>query len=142
MIKTPDMIVNLGTYQDAVDVALADLQEAQKQGDPFKLEQMLINLIDNAVKYTEAGRIDIDLKKDGGELIVEIRDTGIGIPEDQQPRIFERFYVVDKSRSKSVGGTGLGLSIVKHIAQLHDAHLSVDSEPGVGTTFSIRFPAR
>lgn len=118
---------------------LTDVELPKVKGDPFKLEQMFINLIDNAVNYTEAGNISVRLKRDGEQLLVEIQDTGIGIPEDQQSRIFERFYVVDKSRSKTVGGTGLGLSIVKHIAQLHDAELSVESSPDEGTTFSIRF---
>ncbi|MFC2166164.1 ATP-binding protein [Acidobacteriota bacterium] len=119
---------------------VADAELPEVKGDPFKLEQMFINLIDNAVNYTEAGKISVRLKKDGKQLLIEIQDTGIGIPEDQQSRIFERFYVVDKSRSKTVGGTGLGLSIVKHIAQLHDVELVVESRPGEGTTFSIRFP--
>jgi two-component system phosphate regulon sensor histidine kinase PhoR len=110
------------------------------KGDAFKLEQMFINLIDNAVKYTEAGTISLRLKKEREGLVIEIEDTGIGIPEDHRPRIFERFYVVDKSRSKTLGGTGLGLSIVKHIALLHDAELSVKSSPGEGTTFFIHFP--
>jgi two-component system phosphate regulon sensor histidine kinase PhoR len=116
-----------------------DTENAEVQGDPFKLEQMFINLIDNAVKYTESGRIDVDVRKDSDALVIEIQDTGIGIPEDQRSRIFERFYVVDKSRSKSVGGTGLGLSIVKHIAQLHGAELSVESSEGEGSKFTIRF---
>lgn len=124
-----------------VDLELqAETKLPEIKGDPFKLEQMFINLIDNAVNYTESGNIRIQIKKDEKKLIVEIQDTGIGIPEDQQSRIFERFYVVDKSRSKTVGGTGLGLSIVKHIAQLHEAELTVKSSLGEGTTFSIRFP--
>jgi two-component system phosphate regulon sensor histidine kinase PhoR len=142
------LIENILTiFKDAVKkkgVALeleVDTELPKIKGDAFKLEQMFINIIDNAIKYTEAGKISIRLKTEGGSLIVEIQDTGIGIPEDQQSRIFERFYVVDKSRSKTVGGTGLGLSIVKHIAQLHDANLAVKSSPGDGTTFSISFPA-
>jgi two-component system phosphate regulon sensor histidine kinase PhoR len=114
-------------------------EETHVRGDPFKLEQMFVNLIDNAVKYTESGEISMDIMKENGELVVKIRDTGIGIPGEQLSRIFERFYVVDKSRSKSVGGTGLGLSIVKHIAQLHDADISVESSEGEGSTFTIRF---
>ena len=121
---------------------LAEQDLPKVKGDPFKLEQMFNNLIDNAVKYTETGTISIRLKKEGKELLAEVKDTGIGIPESQQSRIFERFYVVDKSRSKTVGGTGLGLSIVKHIAQLHNAEVSVQSSPGIGTTFSIRFASR
>jgi two-component system phosphate regulon sensor histidine kinase PhoR len=109
-------------------------------GDSFKLEQLFINLIDNAVKYTERGTISIKLDKTNGDLLVKIKDTGIGIPEEHLGRIFERFYVVDKSRSRILGGTGLGLSIVKHIALLHNGRVTVESTVGVGTTFSIFFP--
>lgn len=110
-------------------------------GDPFKLEQMLINLLDNAIKYTETGGITLTLSRDRTSVVVSVRDTGIGIPRDQLPRIFERFYVVDKSRSKKMGGTGLGLSIVKHIVLLHGGRIEVDSLPGQGTTFTVTLPA-
>jgi len=111
------------------------------KGDPFKLEQMLINLIDNALKYTEKGEISILLKQTDKEVIVKIKDTGTGIPKEHLDRIFERFYVVDKSRSKKLGGTGLGLSIVKHIVLLHNGRIDVKSSPGEGTEFTIVFPA-
>lgn len=110
------------------------------EGDPFKLEQMLINIIDNAVKYTKKGRIVISLKKENRNARIEIQDTGMGIPKEHLDRIFERFYVIDKSRSKKLGGTGLGLSIVKHIALLHDGDVSVKSTPGKGTTFITLLP--
>ena len=111
------------------------------KGDPFKLEQMFINLIDNAIKYTEKGEISILLKRTDKEIIVKVKDTGIGIPEEHLNRLFERFYVVDKSRSKKLGGTGLGLSIVKHIVLLHNGKIDVESTPGEGTEFIITFPA-
>jgi len=110
------------------------------EGDPFKLEQMLINVIDNAVKYTKKGKIEISLKKEDRNVRIEIQDTGIGIPKEYLDRIFERFYVIDKSRSKKLGGTGLGLSIVKHIALLHNGDVYVKSTPGKGTTFTILLP--
>lgn len=110
------------------------------QGDPFSLEQMFINIIDNAVKYTEKGKIEISLKKEDKNLSVEIEDTGAGIPEEHIPRVFERFYVVDKSRSRSLGGTGLGLSIVKHIAQQHSGEVRVESTLGKGTKFTVLLP--
>jgi len=110
------------------------------EGDPFKLEQMLINVIDNAVKYTKKGKIEISLKKEDRNARIEIQDTGIGIPKEYLDRIFERFYVIDKSRSKKLGGTGLGLSIVKHIALLHNGDVYVKSTPGKGTTFTILLP--
>jgi two-component system phosphate regulon sensor histidine kinase PhoR len=110
-------------------------------GDPFKLEQLFVNLLDNAVKHTEKGKITIDVdKKNDGYLAVEIKDTGIGIPENHIGRVFERFYVVDKSRSRMLGGTGLGLSIVKHIALLHGGNVSVVSKMGEGTTFTVVLP--
>jgi two-component system phosphate regulon sensor histidine kinase PhoR len=111
------------------------------KADPFKLEQMFINLIDNAVKYTENGGINISLKSKGDKVEITIEDTGIGIPEDHLPRIFERFYVVDKSRSKKLGGTGLGLSIVKHVVLLHNGNINVESSLGKWTKFVIMLPA-
>jgi len=110
------------------------------RGDRFRLEQMFINILDNAVKYTERGRVDISLHKKNDCVNVMIQDTGIGIPEEHLSRIFERFYVVDKSRSRKLGGTGLGLSIVKHIVQLHKGEVRVKSDPGEGTVLTITLP--
>ena len=110
--------------------------------DPFLLEQMLVNLVDNALKYTEAGSVRLSAEPEGDHLRIEVADTGIGIPEESLPRIFERFYVVDKSRSRKLGGTGLGLSIVKHIVQSHSGTIEVKSELGKGTHFTVRLPLR
>jgi len=110
------------------------------KGDSFKLEQMIINLLDNAVKYTEQGSIEISAKRTDSKIDITIKDTGIGIPDKDLPRIFERFYVVDKSRSRNVGGTGLGLSIVKHIVHLHKGTVKVESKPGIGTAFHVSLP--
>lgn len=112
------------------------------EADPYKLEQMFINLIENAIRYTEEGEIKISLRRGDKEIIIEVADTGIGIPPKYLPRIFERFYVVDKSRSRKLGGTGLGLSIVKHIVLLHNGKIDVKSVPGRGTTFIIRLPLK
>ena len=112
------------------------------QADPFKLEQMFINLLDNAIKYTEKGEASISLRQEDSKSIIEIQDTGIGIPGSHLPRIFERFYVVDKSRSKKLGGTGLGLSIVKHIVLLHGGTIDIESSLGMGTKFTITLPFR
>jgi len=112
------------------------------EGDAFKLEQMFINLVDNAIKYTEKGEVLVCLKQADEEVIIKVKDTGIGIPKEHLDRIFERFYVVDKSRSKKLGGTGLGLSIVKHIVLLHNGKIDVKSSPGEGTEFIITFPSR
>jgi two-component system phosphate regulon sensor histidine kinase PhoR len=108
--------------------------------DPFRLEQMLINVVDNAVKYTEKGKVSVVLTEKENGVVIEVKDTGIGIPEENLPHIFERFYVVDKSRARTLGGTGLGLSIVKHIVLLHKGTISVSSSPGEGTTFTITLP--
>jgi two-component system phosphate regulon sensor histidine kinase PhoR len=110
------------------------------RADPFKLEQMFINLLDNAVKYTEKGEISISLRQENGKSIIEVQDTGVGIPGSHLPRVFERFYVVDKSRSKKLGGTGLGLSIVKHIVLLHGGTIDVESSLGIGTKFTVILP--
>ncbi|MBC8550802.1 MAG: HAMP domain-containing protein [Candidatus Brocadiales bacterium] len=108
--------------------------------DPFKLEQVFINLIDNAIKYTERGEIAISLNYNNEAVTIEIQDTGICIPREHLSRIFERFYVVDSSRSRKLGGTGLGLSIVKHIVLLHNGKIDVKNIPGVGTNFVVSLP--
>jgi len=111
------------------------------EGDPFRLEQLLLNLVDNAVKYTEKGGVHVALEREPGGVAIEVSDTGIGIPEEEQGRVFERFYVVDKSRSRKGGGTGLGLSIVKHIILLHGGRIDLKSAPGAGSTFRVSLPA-
>lgn len=109
-------------------------------GDHFKLEQVLINLIANAIKYTDEGEITVFLRQEDTSALIAVSDTGAGISEEHLPRIFERFYVADKSRSKRVGGTGLGLAIVKHIVLLHNGEIDVRSTPGQGTTFTVTLP--
>lgn len=105
------------------------------------LHEMIYNLCDNAIKYNvENGSVEITVVRKEQEAVVTVKDTGIGIPAEHQSRIFERFFRVDKSRSKSSGGTGLGLSIVKHIAQYHGATIKLQSEFGCGTTVSVVFP--
>jgi len=102
----------------------------------------ILNILDNAVNYTnEGGNIKIVCRKDGPDIDIIVSDTGIGIPQKDIPRIFERFYRVDKSRSRDVGGTGLGLAIVKHIMEIHNGKVSVESEEGKGSTFTLKFPA-
>jgi two-component system phosphate regulon sensor histidine kinase PhoR len=107
----------------------------------FNIEQLFANLIENAVKYTEKGEISVKARNLNDDFIsVSVSDTGIGIPKSRLSRIFERFYVVDKARSKKSGGTGLGLSIVKHILNVNGGDISVESEEGKGTTFTVKLP--
>jgi len=107
-------------------------------GDRFR--QMMVNLIENAIKYSnEGGRVWIKGRKESGRIVISVKDEGIGIAEENLDRLFERFYRVDKSRSRKVGGTGLGLSIVKHIAALFGADLKVESEIGKGSEFFVIF---
>lgn len=110
-------------------------------GVELLLDEIVFNLIDNAIKYNRpGGSVTVTTSRQNGRVCLSVQDTGIGIPAEHQPRVFERFYRVDKSHSKEVGGTGLGLSIVKHAAAYHDATVSIDSTEGTGTTASIIFP--
>jgi two-component system phosphate regulon sensor histidine kinase PhoR len=106
------------------------------------LEEIIYNLCANAVKYNrEDGLVTVTTKADAEGVRLTVTDTGIGIPQQEQARIFERFYRVDKSHSRAMGGTGLGLSIVKHAVQLHQATIHIDSRLHHGTTVEVRFPA-
>lgn len=110
-------------------------------GDRDNYNQMVINLVDNAIKYTEPnGKVKVRIEKSGGKLILSVKDTGVGIPEEHLPRLFERFYRVDKSRDRAKGGTGLGLAIVKHIVLSMKGEIKVESEIGKGTTFTVSIP--
>lgn len=115
--------------------------ELTVEADRRLLATLLDNLLDNAIKYNRpGGRATIGCRQESGEVILEVRDTGVGMPREELPRIFERFYRVDRARSRETGGTGLGLSIVKHIAELHGGTVTVESEPGEGSVFSVRLP--
>jgi two-component system phosphate regulon sensor histidine kinase PhoR len=105
------------------------------------LDEMIYNLVDNAIKYNkERGSVLIQVSPQEDGILLSVRDTGIGIPDDARDRVFERFYRVDKSHSRQTGGTGLGLSIVKHGAMIHQASVRVDSTLGKGTDMQILFP--
>lgn len=109
--------------------------------NPPLLEQAIVNLLDNAIKYSDEKRpVKIEARHDEKELLIHIIDNGRGIEQEHLPRIFERFYRVDKARSRRLGGTGLGLAIVKHIIQAHKGHVTVTSTPGKGSTFSLHIP--
>ncbi|MDD5597644.1 MAG: ATP-binding protein, partial [Victivallaceae bacterium] len=118
-------------------------KDCQIEGDCQLLEQALINLTDNAIKYSEPGsRVEISAALEDEFVIIKVKDNGPGIAREHLPRLFERFYRVDKARSRKLGGTGLGLAIVKHIAQLHGGSISVESELGQGSTFTLRIPVK
>ena len=110
--------------------------------NPQLLEQAIINLVDNAIKYSGSNkRVEVSGKQESDEIIIQVRDWGSGISQEHLPRLFERFYRVDKARSRDLGGTGLGLAIVKHIAQVHKGFVRADSALGKGSVFSIHLPA-
>lgn len=118
-------------------------EKAEYTGITSVLEEIVYNLIDNAVKYNkQGGRADVDVRSDEDNVVITVSDTGIGIPAESIDRIFERFYRVDKSHSRTIGGTGLGLSIVKHGVLLHGGTISVKSTEGCGTTFTLTFPKK
>ena len=138
---------------EAIDLSRVDAEDKQIQIDldckenlqarvnPALLEQAVTNLISNAIKYSsKESRIEIKAGHTENETRIEVRDQGCGIDKKYQERIFERFYVIDKSRSRKLGGTGLGLAIVKHIAQVHDGQITLKSQVGCGSTFTLHLP--
>jgi two-component system phosphate regulon sensor histidine kinase PhoR len=132
---------NLAEKTDKLSVAIVIQQtDLSVLGDRNMLYELFFNLIENAVKYNlEGGKVDVTAIENDGKVTVTVSDTGIGIPDESLPFIFDRFYRVDRSRSKKTGGTGLGLAIVKHIAELHNAEISVKSVVSVGTEINIDF---
>lgn len=134
---------SLSAKAEAREIALTHEvpADARVHADLGRLEQMLTNLIDNAVKFNRSGgSVEVFLKQTGGSSVISVRDTGEGIVPDHLGRIFERFYRVDRGRTREVGGTGLGLAIVKHLAKLHGGEVSVESSLGSGSTFHIEIP--
>ncbi|HYU31565.1 MAG TPA: ATP-binding protein [Thermoanaerobaculia bacterium] len=124
-----------------VEVEAADVPAVLGEADA--IERLVLNLLENAIKYNRPeGQVKVHLSTAGPEALLEVTDTGIGIPPESLPRIFERFYRVDKGRAREEGGTGLGLAIVKHVAQAHGGQVEVDSRLGRGTTFRVRLPAQ
>ena len=123
-----------------IDLSLA-LDKTAYNGDEGLLNQVWINLLHNAVKFTpQGGKIDVTLTRGENEAICHIADTGIGISEEDRMRVFERFYKADKARDRALGGSGLGLSLVKKIVELHGGTVGVESRPGEGSTFSVTLP--
>lgn len=148
LVRTEDMMNRLAKsmevkFKNKKQTLEWNCSQKEVFADPNRLEQVLINLIDNAHKYTpEGGHVSVTWAKEADEVVLKVKDTGVGIPVEHHPRLFERFYRVDKARSREQGGTGLGLSIVKHIVQKHEGSVSVQSAPREGSTFICRFPIK
>lgn len=133
-------MLNMNAKKQNVAMKLCG-RHSMVRADRQLMEELLYNLCDNAIRYNNrGGSVTVTVDQENGETFLSVRDTGIGIPREHQDRVFERFYRVDKSRSKATGGTGLGLAIVKHIVSQHGAKLSLDSEPGRGTEIRVDFP--
>jgi heavy metal sensor kinase len=127
--------------EKGLEFKLTPLKDLTVEGDKVKLEQLFLNLLENAIRYTPSGgSISASVVRDGKTAVIAIRDTGIGIPEEHIPHIFERFYRVDKARSRAEGGAGLGLAICQHIAEIHNGKIEVESQVGKGSTFSVSLP--
>lgn len=136
-----DVFRQLSMLDRPVDIILEEVDQVSVLGDADRLKQLILNLADNAVKYTvDGGAVRLGLSKSNTEARIAISDTGIGIPEEDLPYIFDRFYRVDKARTRAHGGSGLGLSIVKWIVDVHGGTIEVDSEVGKGTTFHVTLP--
>ena len=129
-------------HHHALSVSVAEGDELLVRGDKERIEQVLVNILSNAIKYTpDGGRIEVTAGREGGKVFVLVSDNGIGIPEKDQPHLFERFYRVDKARSRQSGGTGLGLSIAREILDLHKGTIRIHSQLGEGTDVRITLPA-
>jgi len=146
-VKLDEILLNvvesqgLAAKKKGVGLDIDRVEPAEIKGEEILLERMIANIVDNAIRYTHpGGRVSVALEKKNGSITLLVQDTGIGIPEESLRLIFDRFYVVDQSRSKETGGLGLGLSIVKRVADSHGGTIEVKSEVNQGTSFLIRFP--
>ena len=124
-------------------ISLADdFQPAVVDGDRKRLEQIVVNLLSNALRYTDAGgRVRIGVRRAAGDAILEVADTGIGIPAEDLSHVFTRFWRGEKSRSRAKGGAGIGLSIVQELVRAHGGRITVESQPGAGSVFRVAIPA-
>ncbi len=142
VVATAVSLATARAKKKGIRLMLTRNDPASVSGDAHLLEQALGNLIENAFRYSESARVEVALVTESAAsgVLLTVTDYGVGIPKDALPHVFERFYRVDKTRSRALGGTGLGLAIVKHIALLHGGEVAVDSTPGRMTVFSIRLP--
>ena len=141
IIKSAIQLCSIKAESAKVETEFSCLEDIKMSVNSSLIEQVIVNLVDNAIKYSpEGNKVLIEALSKNNELIIKVTDNGCGIPKEHLPRIFERFYRVDKARSRKLGGTGLGLAIVKHICQAHGGYAKVDSTLGVGSTFSIHLP--
>ncbi len=142
VVETVVALAQARARKKGVEIRIARNDWATVFGDAHLLEQALDNLVENAVRYSGSAVVEVSLVTESAAsgILLAVIDHGVGIPGEAIPHVFERFYRVDKARSRSLGGTGLGLAIVKHIVLLHGGEVSVASEPGVRTAFSIRLP--
>ena len=141
MLETAIELAGVRAEQKRIKAELScDASISARVNAPL-LEQAIVNLVDNAVKYSDEGTtVSIEVVQQDRETAISVKDAGCGIPPEHLARIFERFYVVDKGRSRKLGGTGLGLAIVKHITLVHGGHVGVESAPGRGSTFTLHLP--
>jgi two-component system sensor histidine kinase BaeS len=130
-----------GAFADKGIELRADLRPAVVDGDPGRLEQIVVNLLSNALRYTDAGgTVTLTVRPDGDLVVLEVRDTGIGIAPEDVPRVFTRFWRGEKSRSRATGGAGIGLALVKELVQAHGGEIAVESAPGEGSSFLVSLP--
>lgn len=141
VIQTAIDLCQPKAIEKGIQIGFDCQQDLTVRMDPPLMEQAVVNLLDNAIKYSHPeGKIWIEVLPSGSNIEIRVKDQGIGIPKEHLPRLFERFYRVDKARSRQLGGTGLGLAIVKHIVQAHKGTVGVVSAPGEGTTFTLHLP--
>ena len=143
LVRRAVELVSAAAREKRVEIEVEESPVPPLLGNADELERLLLNLLENAIKYNRPdGKVQLRLSRSDGEAVLEVGDTGIGIPPESIPRLFERFYRVDKGRAREEGGTGLGLAIVKHVAQAHGGTVEVESRLGHGSTFHVRLPIR
>lgn len=141
ILEEIQMVLENKSQDKDISLQVSIMEPVLITGDSSRLKQIFINLINNAILYTPAGgKVSVQMLETERDVYIKVSDTGIGIREEEIPRIFERFYRVDKARSRNTGGTGLGLSIVKHLVEAHHGTITVDSKVGYGTTFTVALP--